>query len=131
MGKWNQLWMTGINTLIKLKVPVQTQFKDAQRFSTNLDEAEELNNELLEIKAKAETLKKERDQKHQALKSLIGAINSKIPDYDKSNANLLRVMEKDKNNDGRNACIQVQGGLNRVDGLVKDPISLRFDIVIK
>jgi hypothetical protein len=104
MGALNRTFMTNINNLIKIKVPVQAQFKDCQTFATNLDKAEELNNELIELKNKALALKKEVEAKQTALKNFVTAAKSKIAEYDKNRESLLKVMTKDQNKDGVIAC---------------------------
>ena len=126
MGKWNEQFMKGVNDLIKLKVPVQAQLKDVQTFALNLDAAEKVNNELLDIKTKIEVLLKDKATKQEALKKYFSAIQTKIPEYDKARNNLTNVMKKDKNAAGETACNALLGGLNRVEGLMKDPVALKF-----
>lgn len=131
MGSLNKTFMTNINNLIKLKVPVQAQFKDCQTFATNLDKAEELNNDLIELKKKALEIKKEIETKQAALKNFVTAAKSKVAEYDKNRESLLKVMTKDKNKDGITACTGLGVALNQVEGYTKEPIGLKFSVEVK
>lgn len=137
MGKWNANWMKGMNDLIRLKVPVQAQFKDAQTFGTNLGKAEEINNRLIDLKSKLEPLLKEKAEKQEELKKLFTAIQSKLPDYDKALESLEKVMEKNEKQarlapdvkaaeDGQNAVASMKFAIGVLEGLFKDTIALKF-----
>ena len=131
MGALNKTFMTNINNLIKIKVPVQAQFKDSQTFASNLDKIEDMNNELLDLKKKALEMKKDVETKQGALEKYIAAVQSKINEYDKNRESLLKVMQKDKNNDGVGACNGLWTALNQVEGYTKDPLGLKFSIEVK
>ncbi|MGE0384117.1 MAG: hypothetical protein AB7Q97_05255 [Gammaproteobacteria bacterium] len=131
MGKWNKTWLGNIDRLIDLKVPVDKQFSGLQKFTSELDDAEALSDELLEIKEKALALVKERDRKVAEMKQLVSSIKSKVDNYDKARLQLLKVMAKDENDEGEEACKSLGIALNQIEALVKDPAAMKFDITVK
>jgi hypothetical protein len=120
-----------INGLIKLKVPVNAQFKDTSTFLSNVDKLEELNLELMELKKKALQIKTEVDTKQAAMEKFISAIEAKTGEYDKARESVLKVMQKDKNSEGAGLCSGMGVALNQIEGYIKASPGLKFSVEVK
>lgn len=136
MGEWSRQWNKNIDIMVKKKLPVMEQFKGLQKFGPDLDDAEQLQDEILELKKKATQMKQDMEAKVKSLESLLSALEKKADEFDGVRSKLEKTLSKKTDKDEEDvmdALNGLGGGLNRIDALLKSARTgaCKAEIIVK